>query len=331
MINEIINFIFDSWNSFHLEVSKPNRLTFLKLGNRPSRNASVPFLVFSDKQYRPVLFVKVVRNPCYTATIKKEYQSLVKVRRMISSPYMSGAIPCPLFLGEISHRLILIETALAGVAFNNIIKKIGNLYKRYCLALDWLIKFHAETTQYISDIDDPFVNRYILKPLNTFWNNFSFINYQLKQDINEWVETFVKIHKGKTIPIVTQHGDFSPHNIYYDRGKIKVADWEDCLIQSPPHLDLFHFLISCSYVYSGGNPETSFTECFMNGGKYDKLVNQIVSEYCSSMNIDIHLLNTLIPLCLIHAANRDIERSKDLIYSSLNWINRLKLYLQYHG
>lgn len=329
MISQIEQYILDNWYVLQLNISKPNKLAFLKIGSRGSKNGSVPFLIFGDKFHWPILFMKIPRNPEYTDSIEKEFRNLSQIRQILNSKNLLNSIPKPIYFGKILNRAYLIETSVNGRIFVERITSRFNIHREFKRVLKWITEFHSETKQEVKKIDEDFVKEYIKKPLNLFLRNFNFLDSPFKKNIKKEINSLIVTQKGKNLPIVSQHGDLSPYNIYVDMEKIMVVDWEDALIRSPAYLDLYHFLISCSHaVHLEKDPRENFKKFLVKDNKYKDLVDHLVEEYCSQLNIDIDLFRRLLPLALIQAANRDIELHHDLMASSLNWINRLRIYLQ---
>jgi hypothetical protein len=52
-------------------------------------------------------------------------------------------------------------------------------------------------------------------------------------------------YKDKSVVFSAYHGDFTPWNMFFERGQLFVFDFEYAQMTYPPYLDWFHFFTQC--------------------------------------------------------------------------------------
>src|SRR4030042_363935 len=221
MISEIKNYILHNWDSILPSVNKPDDFIFLKVGNRTCSSLPIAFLVFSHRQYLPFFNLKISGNSEQEDTIKQEYYRLLAIRKLLSTKQLLNSLPEPLFFGELSSgQKVLIETAIHGRPFINGLKNRINQVKKIEEVCSWLVEFGSNTRQGLVKIDAAFAEDYIESSLRTFFNRFNFLDDRLKSAIRNLFDLILSAQKDKSLPLISQHGDFSPYNIFCDNKKI---------------------------------------------------------------------------------------------------------------
>lgn len=103
--------------------------------------------------------------------------------------------------------------------------------------------------------------------------------------INALVNIHNDIHVDELIPVSICHGDFTPWNMYMDKNRLYLYDWELSENNMPMLFDLFHFIFQ--------------TEILINQGSWERVVQRIHKTMEETgakelkdtfgINIDLHL------------------------------------------
>ncbi len=100
---------------------------------------------------------------------------------------------------------------------------------------------------------DKFISRLIMGGMHEA-SNHPWIRHMLERHnslIDPWVDAF----KDAFWPVVIQHGDFAPWNIYYDSSGIMTAiDWEYGTIVGFPYLDRAFFILQVTLLMNRWSP-----------------------------------------------------------------------------
>lgn len=59
--------------------------------------------------------------------------------------------------------------------------------------------------------------------------------------IERTIGKIINIHSGKQVEFSVYHADFTPWNMFVEKGKLFVFDWEYARLTYPPQLDRYHF------------------------------------------------------------------------------------------
>ncbi|MDQ3281639.1 MAG: hypothetical protein M3Q69_09515 [Acidobacteriota bacterium] len=85
------------------------------------------------------------------------------------------------------------------------------------------------------------------------------------------------------------HGDFWARNFLHDGNSIAVVDWENFTLDTPPHVDLFHYPLTYGLNYAGARlrrvaPERAFTRTFIAPTRVSRAVRRYLADYAQRTN-----------------------------------------------
>lgn len=79
--------------------------------------------------------------------------------------------------------------------------------------------------------------------LKSLKSNINLLPPQFADIISSHLDKVITEHIGKTMEYSAFHADFTPWNMFIDKGQIFVFDWEYAQLTYPPLLDKYHFHI----------------------------------------------------------------------------------------
>lgn len=126
------------------------------------------------------------------------------------------------------------------------------------------------------------------------------ISKNWKYRLSKSLEIIHKNLASESIPLGICHGDFTPFNIYIDRGSLSVFDWEYAREESIPFYDIFHFLIQASALRKRFKPSALIdilksSKAKGYGGastnaisRSPRILSGLISKYVESLNLDFN-------------------------------------------
>ena len=164
-------------------------------------------------------YLKYVENPAAQARLQQEYAILTSLPE--------GLGPRVLLFGEFSEGLAIVLAPVPGRSLPARISSLANT--------------------------DKFISRLVTVDIHEA-SNHPWIRHMLERHnslIDPWVDAF----KDAFWPVVIQHGDFAPWNIYYDSSGIMTAiDWEYGTIVGFPYLDQAFFILQVTLLMNRWSP-----------------------------------------------------------------------------
>jgi len=232
----------------------------MKCKSRLENECSANFMVYTDSRAVPTYYCKICRNALNPGMLQDEARNLKKVRSMIKTPQIAGAVPELIFQGTVDGITFLVtkyqQTQRSRFDFNYHLNKrnMKNLDHDIEKALDFLLNFQKDTTREKVD-----ARTYLGKKIRDE-------KYLLVQDGLDKVRTHNGLRKlvadidlleSEMIPLCSIHGDFDFfHNIMFGSAGIKVFDFEHFREKGLPFYDLitllFHpILLSYEHQHKG--------------------------------------------------------------------------------
>lgn len=290
----------ECYHEFFPNCKGPIRFSFIM--ERSDRK--VLFYIFRNTDSFPVLFAKASDNSEVGQRLMREYKVLSEIHALHNIP-IKNTIPKP-FCGEkFGNYWMIIESTIKGHPLSNYIrkrtlpfwKKTAN--NHFNLAANWLVSFHSTTTHRVlqlraQELKDFFVN--LMGDFCRSWGmpypNSSFI-LALSNLLDDC--------QGRTLPLVKDHGDYSPHQILVRNGDIAIIDWELSPFWGLPIIDLVIFSLYYRTMMKGTFVPVKFTiqdmeSTFFQYNDFSELVAQHMKRYCNSLRIDPIFIKPLILL-----------------------------------
>lgn len=309
----IKNYLFENWERLFKNSKKPERISLMKIGGRPGKRSTVPFLIFTNRNRFPSYVLKTNRDPTYSKAIEDEYNNYLKIYEKLSEP-MRRTVPAPIFIEKVGLNTVFCETALVGTKLGRQVFNSKNqrfkrriITKFFDLSSQWLNKFHQETCSGFIQIDDDFIQKNIQEPINNIFKKYPTETTNLKKELLMIPEK-IKIFRGKKVPIVGVHGDFDHWNIFITDNEVRVIDWEDCSPEGLPFSDLFYFLFHFSFVFDGRiHQRASFAAFFREDNWTYKLVRGFLEVSANQFNLDVGFLFTMAPVYSVELLLKNYE------------------------
>lgn len=231
--------------------SEYNKLTFVENLSQPY--SAIRVIQFQDESNNPVtLYLKRITIPNKKiATVKESLLNETSLLQKINTA-MKGATAE--HIAVFPEQQIIVTKKCPGLPVDSIINTYGfwwrnNISKKIyrdnipALCGNWLKRFHIATGEENQDLT-PWYN-YLSGEM--IWRTRI-----LKERLPKHSELFENISDSFTNELrkiktqgylCTYHGDFAPHNIFYDEGKIRVIDFYGARV-GHPLIDIINFIAS---------------------------------------------------------------------------------------
>jgi hypothetical protein len=190
--------------------------------------------------FQVIGYLKYGKKPTARARLQKEYAIL--------NSLPDGLGPRVLLFGEFAEGLALVLAPVPGRSLPARISSLANA--------------------------DNFIYRLVTAGIHEAANH-PWIRHMLERHnslIDPWVDAF----KDAYLPVVIQHGDFAPWNIYYDSSGIMTAiDWEYGTIVGFPYLDRAFFILQVTLLMNRWSPVRAREFAVQ---KFKKVVSEIQAQ-----------------------------------------------------
>lgn len=262
--------------------------------------------VFNDSAKVPHCVLKVQRKPA-RGRLESETE-IFKYLKDIKSSLMERSVPDIVYSGRMGDEPVLIENVIPGSCLEHSIPKGGSpswksrTKSNITLVVSWLTEFQHLTKSGELILDSGAIDRYfdpVLGALEKYDKSTIDKDYALSR-----IAELKRSVEGKRIPLVVQHRDFGPSNIFLDGNNLTVLDWVWARKAGESLYDLFYFLSRYYFLMCHdpklnpvGNFETlaKFSEAtfFRGKGYLHNMISELVKGYCRNMKIDIDVAKTL--------------------------------------
>lgn len=299
MISLVEKEIIRQWPVLTGNQALPSSLNCLQISGTNWEGGRVRFAVL-DQQGRPILFIRMMRNPKNDSLLEKEYRLIAS---LIGNPAIAAYLPKPCFIGEVSGQKFVVERAVAGESvFKDMHRRLWNprnpFNSHINMAKNILIELAKGTKKCVSKKQ---LFDIVLAPINKFY----FKSGGNTSDLETIIGKLTRNSKG-CLETVATHGDFSPKNlILRPDGYCTVIDWETARINGLPLIDLFYFLSRYAYLSGSSRRESqarrikAFYESSRSDAKWARLA---VEQYCLQMKYDPGIINPLFRLHFLYKA-----------------------------
>jgi len=197
----------------------------------------VTLLPFAPRCDTPDTVVKVARRPAFSARTAHE-QSMLYQLHACAPAWLGASLPQPLGYREWHGHGVGVERCVAGKPlYSETLQGVASAAQRLRVAAAWLTAFH-EATQGARLDGQALRERVVRAPLAAYEAAFGAQPDEAR--------LFAQVHHhaegidGAELPIVVQHGDFGPWNVFRNGGEIGVVDWE-AAHEGPALCDLLYF------------------------------------------------------------------------------------------
>jgi len=213
----------------------PRTLHFLKFGWEESPHLASPlvFLVFADRDTRPVAVAKAARAPAADAAVDRESEHLLLAHRTLPRE-LAAIVPRPLAHGQVNGRSFLLATGLAGeLELHHTwgARRAGRSGPRIAAALRWARDAAAAAPAAEIGLcewlgaPDP---ESILARFEPRWSAADLLR----------LEPRLRAACGARWPAGWAHGDFFPGNLLFTGDALTgVVDWAHAFQRAPCFTD----------------------------------------------------------------------------------------------
>lgn len=300
-------------------VDASQKIRFLKIPSKPSKNSFIPVLIFFGSQKIPSFIAMVFRNPGNADWFKRIVEKRAKIEKKLNGSFIGYALP-EIFVYDYD-AMLLIESYIEGQSLVPMfLKSVRVQSERYKIVVysitEWLLKFHTYTQ-----------NGKILA------SQFSF--YFTKREVDMLKEVFSSranlildyLDKSSdfdfVVPVTYCHGDFNSYNVKLVDNTIKVYDWEDLSEREIPLLDLYHLFtvpVLSNEKFSRDYSGKVFEDNICTTSTYKELVVNILTKYCDAFEIDKEYANWyylvyLLKMCLKEKNSGRFDYSNERVWA----------------
>lgn len=305
MAGKIEQFLTSNIKNLFPDFSLNTKISLMKIKSRGGKCSSALFYLFINRENKPRFLIKVNRAPGYFEAVENEYKNLKNIHEKAAFRGLSA--PEPMFCERFEDNIIFCETFIEGKPYLQILSgesDFNNISNYLESALAWLLRLQSVTKTKDFVIDDIWIKKNAVNPVELFLEDHKNIDPDIKEFLLK-LPDFIREYAGITFPVVASHGDFDHWNIFVDKGKISVVDWEDCKLQSSPYDDLFMLLFHMALLH---NPKCSEQENFNaffedKSGSYNTFSNML-DLFSKNHNLPGKLFFLLAPIYVAGAMNK---------------------------
>ncbi|MBI4845693.1 MAG: methyltransferase domain-containing protein [Candidatus Omnitrophica bacterium] len=261
---------------------------------------NIVLLVFNKKSGRPLCVFKMNRN--HSQELLDVENTSLKILSSVekSSSLLKSSFPKALHYGLIGSHKVLVQSLIDGKNFESLIINKANplwkigLKKKLYRVLDWLIELQKSTAERNILLQKEVLNKYICE-INKAFDEYA-DKLKNKQALTSKLNSLRQKVEGKSMPLVLQHRDLGPSNIFVKNNRIMVLDWEVSRIGSPFY-DLYFFL-SHYFFFVFYDPAQDAVADFKTMAKFKermyfkkgdyayKIIREALDYYCRRMGLD---------------------------------------------
>ncbi len=139
-------------------------------------------------------------------------------------------IPECLYCGALNATIDMFVQTTVKTNFSKIIHNWNNLH------WEFLISLQSKTNSLL-----PFEQSDFYRMLNRLHSQLDYISPKDASVVNAAIKKVQKHYKGKEVNFSAYHADFTPWNMFVEKGELFVFDFEYAKMNYPPYLDYFHF------------------------------------------------------------------------------------------
>lgn len=248
-----------------------NDFNYLIQGTNLGPSGKVVFYIFKKHDIYPVAVAKLVRDKEKQRIIDDEIRTISQLRNTLSVN-MTGSMPEIIDVFDVSGFRVSLFRGIKGHFMDVGWKRMSVDISR---TFTWLAEFQKETIS--SRV-----------PVSEYVNSAEMNNARLKFEeltagrYGNPLEEYADCNL--ILPSAFVHGDVRNENIFIERSKIKMIDWEFCERSSPSFFDVFYFPYSYLYVLTGDRT-TAFHRAFIEHNKHSLMIKQKISEHLNYFGI----------------------------------------------
>lgn len=326
MIELILEDISNNWQELILE-EKPHDPSFLQISSSPGKRFNkgrLIYLIFEKGNIDPIICAKLCRDPAYQSSLEEEFEILEKLHNQ-ASPQIAQSIPKPIKITTLDGRKVMYESPTLG--------KLANKILSDTLAIDpaefkvitadifntlsyWLSELYSSTKINTITINNHFAEEFA-EPIVKEFTKILKLGKAEQEPYYNFLSEFKNYH-GKSLPVVTTHGNlFSCNVMLTDDKRMNIIDWKSSQ-QTPLILrDIYCFALHTFYDFQRlgifGSPDMlqNFKEVFIeeNANWFSQVVSRSVRSLYQRLDIDEDIHKLFFPLYLMNEVKVQYEYS----------------------
>lgn len=280
----------------------------------------VTVLPFARDGVEPLFVLKVPKLPSFNGRTENEQQALMALQTMLDGP-LQASVPRPLGIVHHGPISISIESYCPGLSLLRTISRWGDPPARKVRALnaatDWLIAFHK---QQATGADTADRQQWFDEPLAAYAYHFGNTPAELRlfSVARQYAASLTRALDGRELPLVKAHRDFNIWNLYQNKQRIHVIDWEGAS-PGPPLCDLIHFVTYWYLALTRRQPVAGhlegFDKLFFGSERNEaagRAAHEALARYMERMAIDRRWMPLMLVYLWVELALRRNKQQSDL-------------------
>jgi hypothetical protein len=269
------------------------------------RSISKPVaLVFGERASTPRFVVKMNRTPEARVGVVREAEMLRYLER--ERPDLPG-VPRLISLEETTDIARAIETPVIGRPLHGDLRR-ETFYWHTALVTDWVVALAGlQATGALETL-----SREHIDPIKAEFRG----TYDAVIDEREWLQSERLLAGLRDLPVVPEHRDLGPWNIFVADGRLGVVDWESAIPRGLPALDLIYFVMYAAGYAAGVRRDPELVDLYRAvrdpGTSFGMLATAALRRYCAAVGIEPSLLPGLHLLTwMVHARSENLRAVED--------------------
>ena len=277
-------------------------------------------LLFEPDGQAPIAAIKAPRIARFNREIQWEHDVLRALNQDLPRELAESIPRSRIF--RWNDLSVSIETCVSGASLNCRARPAGEgALNDLHSAVEWLAHFHRHTT-IVRVPARKWARRHFDRVYGKYAKTFGLTaaEAQLFDDLRRSIEQL----NMETLPIVWQHADLGPPNLYLDDGKVSVIDWETAR-RGPPLQDLLYLVADWTAAVTGQTSDLEAQQNFRSlycedgpAGTFFDSVHQEIADYMHGTGIAASLFPVLLVFTFVDKALERVRRLTTLGRSSAN-------------
>ena len=271
----------------------------------------IVILLFEPDRHTPTFAIKLPRTPEFNKEVEWEHAILETLAADLPASITQSIPRSRKF--QWNGLSVSSETCVTGSSLNSRTGPASDgALNDLGLAVGWLTEFHRHTTVERLPARDWMRRHFIEGTRDEYAATFDLT--QQEAQLFDAVAASIERLGAETLPIVWQHADLGPPNVYIDAGKIGVIDWETAR-RGPALSDLLYFAADWSAAAAGRVTDSARRDHFealycraVQPGTLAHSVHTEIARYMRHLDIAPSLVPVLLVVTFVEKALERVRR-----------------------
>jgi len=286
-MNLVLSFLTKNRQRLSLQhFGDPSRLSCVMMTPRFRASSHMICFVLAEEKTEPIFVVKLPRLPGDNDRLDREVANLHAANHNRAED--DSSIPRVVAYEDFHQHRLLIETAVPGRPMS---PAVVRRQPESCTdaTITWLLNLERANANRSSNHNDWF-ERLVENPLQQFKNMLPVSSEEAR--LIEQTLVMMNPFRDYDLPLVMEHGDFSPPNILQtENGNIGVVDWELAEPQGLPASDLFFFLTYIAFARNGARKNADYLKAFQQAFfAPNAWARPHIERYCERLNLSHEMI-----------------------------------------